>query len=70
MALAKLNLQSLKISFTSLTGITDPLGTFLIDDNTLLISSREKVYIYNIKNDSYTATTLIYKHSLLKIFAV
>ena len=68
--LAKLDLRSLKISFTSLTGIENPLGTFLIDENTLLISSRQKVYIYNIKNDTYSANTLIYKHSLLKIFTV
>jgi hypothetical protein len=68
--LAKLDLRSLKISFTSLTGVTDPLCTYLIDENTLLISSREKVYTYNIKKDTYSANTLTYNHSLVKIFAV
>ncbi len=68
--LAKLDLRSLKISFTSLTGINDPLCSYLIDENTLLISSREKVYLYNIKKNTYTANTLLYNHSLVKIFAV
>jgi len=68
--LAKLNLQSLKISFTSLTNVNDPLYTYPLDENTLLISSREKVYVYNIKKDTYTSNTLIYNHSLLKIFSV
>jgi len=67
--LAKLDLRSLKMSFTSLTNVINPLGTFLLDENTLLISSRGKVYIYNIKKDTFTARTLIYNHSLLKIFA-
>jgi len=67
--LARVDLRSLKMSFTSLTGIANPLGTFLLDDNTLLISSREKVYTYNIKADTYSANTLIHNHSLLKIFA-
>lgn len=68
--LAKLDLRSLKLSFTSLTNVTDPLGTYLINDHTLLISSREKVYTYNINNNTYSANTLIYKHLFLKIFAL
>jgi ligand-binding sensor domain-containing protein len=68
--LVKLDLQSLKVSYTSLTNITDPLCTYLLDENTLLVSSREKVYIYNINTNTYTTTTLIYNHTLLKVFAV
>ena len=68
--LAKLDLQSLRISFTTLNNITDPLRTSLIDENTLLISSREKVYIYNIKSGTYAVLTLIYNHSLLRIDAI
>lgn len=68
--LAKINVRSLKISFTSLATIVDPLCTYQLDENTLLISSREKVYTYNIKNNTYSANTLIYNHSLVKIFSV
>jgi len=68
--LARLDLQTLKISFTTLTKVTDPLGTFLIDKNTLLISSREKVYTYNIQKNTYSTNTLIYNHSLVKIDAL
>ncbi len=67
--LAKLDVRTLKISFTSLIKVTDPLCSFLADDNTLVISSREKVYVYNIKEDTYTSNTLIYDHTLVKIFA-
>lgn len=68
--LAKLNLQSLKVSYTSLSSVTDPLCTYLIDENTLLVSSREKVYTYNIKKDTYTVNTLTYNHALVKIFSI
>jgi len=67
--LAKLDLDTLKITFTSLTNVKDPLCTYLVDEHTLLISSRETVYAYNIKKDTYVSKTLIYNHSLLKIFA-
>jgi len=70
LGLAKLNLLTLKISFTSVTGIADPLCTYLIDENTLMVSSREKVYFYNIRQNTYTATTLIYNRSLLKTFSI
>ncbi|MFI5138602.1 MAG: triple tyrosine motif-containing protein [Sphingobacteriales bacterium] len=66
--LAKVDLESLKISFTSLTNIDNSLGTYLINDSTLLISSREKVYTYNIKRDTWSANTLTYNHALVKIF--
>jgi len=68
--LAKLDVHSLKISFTSLSYVANPLGTFLIDENTLMVSSRQKVFIYNIKQNSYSANTYLFKHSLLKIFAL
>jgi|GEM_PF-2498716 len=68
--LAKIDVRSMKISFTSLTNIVDPLCTYKLDDNELLVSSREKVYIYNIKKNTYSSGTLTYKHSLLKIFTV
>jgi len=68
--LAKLNLQSLKISYTSLTRLGNPLGNFFVNDSTLLVSSREKVYFYNTRNDTYTSRAFVYNHSLLKIFAV
>jgi len=68
--LAKIDIQTFKMSFTALTDARDPLETCLIDPDHLLISTREKVYIYDIKNDAYTANTLIYNHSLLKILAV
>ncbi len=68
--LAKLNLQSLKISFTPLKHITDALCIYPTDENNLLISSREKVYMYNIKENTYTTQTLLYNHALVKIFSV
>lgn len=68
--LAKVNLETLKISFTSLTHVDNSLGTYLIDDNTLLISSREKVYTYNIQKNTWSANTLTYNHALVKIFTV
>jgi len=68
--LARLDLKSLKVTYTSLTGITDPLVTYAINDSTMLISSREKVYTYNIKNNTHTTRTLTYNHSLVKIFSI
>lgn len=68
--LARADLHTLKISFTKLTRVTDPLGIFLIGKNTLLISSREKVYIYSINTGAFSTHTLIYNHSLVKIDAV
>ena len=68
--LAKLDVRTLKISYTSLKNITDPLCSYLIDDNTLFISSREKVYTYNIKNDTFSINTLIYNNLLIKVFSV
>jgi len=67
--LAKLDLQSLKISFTSLKTVNDPLCIYLFDENTVFVSSREKVYLYDIKNDNYSAFTLTYNRSLVKIFS-
>ena len=68
--LAKLNLRSLKISFTSLTDVADPLCINLLNDNTLIIPCRGKVYTYNIKNNRYLTNTLIFNYSLLKIASV
>lgn len=68
--LAKLDLKSLKISYTALANVTDPLCTYLIDENTLFISSREKAYIYSIGQNTYKSNTLIYDHSLIKIFSI
>jgi len=68
--LARLDLRTLKISFTSLTSIADPLCTYLIDENTIMVSSREKVYFYNSRQNTYTSATLIYNGSLLKTFGV
>ncbi|WP_295651282.1 triple tyrosine motif-containing protein [uncultured Mucilaginibacter sp.] len=70
LGLAKVDTRTLKITFTSLANITDPLGTYLLDENTLLVSSREKVYIYNIKTNTYSTRILTYKGGLVKIFAV
>ena len=68
--LTKLDTRSLHISFTSLQKVVDPLGAFLIDENTLLVSSREKVYTYNIKYNTYITNTLTYNNALVKIFSV
>jgi len=68
--LTEIDLKSLKTKYTSLKTVGNPLGNFFIDDSTLLVSSREKVYIYNIKRNTYVAKTFLYNHSLLKIFAV
>ncbi len=68
--LEKVDIKTLKISFTSLRHITDPLCSALINDSTLLVSSREKVYYYNIKRDTWQVRTLIYNKALLKIFAI
>jgi ligand-binding sensor domain-containing protein/two-component sensor histidine kinase len=66
--LQRLNLRTFKISPTSLTQVTDPLCSFQLDDNTLLVSSREKVYLYHIKENTYKIITLVYKHALVKIY--
>jgi ligand-binding sensor domain-containing protein/two-component sensor histidine kinase len=68
--LAKFDLLHLKISFTSLTNIADPLCTWLSDENTLIITSREKVYFYHIRQNTYTEITLLYNNALLKAFAI
>lgn len=68
--LAKLDLHALKIALTSLKTVSDPLCTYRLNDSTLLVTSREKVYLYNIKTDTYSAKTLTYDHMLLKVFAV
>jgi signal transduction histidine kinase/ligand-binding sensor domain-containing protein len=68
--LAKLDLKTLKITYTSLSRVTDPLCAYLLDENTLLVSSREKFYIYNIANDTYKTNTLIYNHTLIKTFSI
>jgi ligand-binding sensor domain-containing protein/two-component sensor histidine kinase len=65
---AKIDIKTLKMTFTSLTNVVNPLCTMALDDNTLLISSREKVYIYNIRDNTYTGNTLVYKNALLKIY--
>jgi len=70
LGLTKVDTHTLKVNLTSLTDINDPLGTYLLDENTLLISSRQKAYIYNIKKDTYTAGTLTYNGGLLKVLAV
>ncbi|HEY8929403.1 MAG TPA: triple tyrosine motif-containing protein [Mucilaginibacter sp.] len=68
--LVKLDVLTQKITYTSLSHIADPLCTFLVDENTMLVSSREKVYVYHIKEDKWEVHTLIYNKLLLKIYAV
>jgi ligand-binding sensor domain-containing protein len=68
--LAKLDLNTLKISYTSLSHVTDPLCAALVDENTLLVSSREKFYVYNIATDTYKTNTLIYNNTLIKTFSI
>jgi len=68
--LCRLDLRTLKISFTSLTYVPNPLCIYAIDGKSLLISDREKVFTYSITHDSYKATSLIYDNALLKIFKV
>jgi ligand-binding sensor domain-containing protein/two-component sensor histidine kinase len=68
--LVRLDLRSLKITYTSLGNVTDPLSTTIINDTAILVSSREKIYSYNIKKDTYNTSTLIYNHTSLKVFAV
>ncbi|MEP6613749.1 MAG: hypothetical protein ABJA76_17730, partial [Mucilaginibacter sp.] len=68
--LAKINVNTLEISFTSLKNVIDPICTYPIDDHTLLISSRQTVFFYNTDRDTYTKTVLTYKKSLVKIFSV
>jgi two-component sensor histidine kinase/sugar lactone lactonase YvrE len=68
--LEKLDLQSLKITYTSLLHVANPLGNFFVDDHTILVSSREKVYFYDIKTDTYSTKTFIHNQSLIKIFSV
>src|ERR1700722_13088424 len=53
--LAKFDIRTEKTTFTSLTHVYDPLCTIFIDDSTLFISSREKVYFYNTKRDTWTS---------------
>lgn len=68
--LSRINVSTLEIWFTSLKNVTDPICTYPIDDHTFLVSSRQRVFFYNTKNDTYTAAILTYKKSLIKIFAV
>ena len=68
--LTKFDTKTLEFSYTSLTHVNDPLCSALINDSTLFISSREKVYYYNIRRDSWTVHTLVYNQSLLKIFNI
>ena len=68
--LLKLDTRTLKISYSSLTGIHDPLCTSMINDSTLFVSSREKIYYYNIRKDTWTSATLVYNRSLVKIFSI
>ena len=68
--LIKLDVRTLKMSYTSLKHVPNPLYTYAVNDTTLLIADREKLYIYNIKSDTYSTTTLVYHNALLKIFGV
>ena len=68
--LTKLDTRTLKVLNTSLTGIHDPLCTSMINDSILFISSREKIYYYNIRKDTWKSATLVYKQSLVKIFCI
>lgn len=68
--LAKLNLETLKISLTTLKNVRDPLCIYRYDDNSLWVSSREKLYKYDIVHNTYTANTLVYHHNLMKIYTV
>jgi len=68
--LAKFDVRTQKTIFTSLTHVYDPLCTVFINDSTLFISSREKVYFYNTKRDTWTSETLVYNQSLLKVFCI
>ena len=68
--LAKLDLNSFTISYTSLTGIANPLCTYPLNDSTILISSREQLYSYNIKRNTFIKKTPVFNHSVVKIFAI
>jgi signal transduction histidine kinase/ligand-binding sensor domain-containing protein len=68
--LAKFDTRTLRTTFTSLTHVYDPLCTAFINDSTLFVSSREKVYFYNVKRDTWTSRTLVYNQSLLKVFCI
>ncbi|WP_214071780.1 triple tyrosine motif-containing protein [Mucilaginibacter sp. dw_454] len=68
--LAKIDVNTLQVTYTALNEVVNPLGVFLLDDNTLLVSSREKTYTYNIQKNTYAANTLLYKGSLLKVFSL
>lgn len=70
LGLTKFDTKTLKFSYTSLTHVNDPLCSAMINDSTLFISSREKVYYYNIRRDTWTVHTLVYKRALLKIFNI
>ena len=68
--LAKIDVKTLKITFTSITHITDPLESYVDDDTTLWVTSREKLYKYNIRQNKYTVNTHVYKHSLLRVYTI
>jgi ligand-binding sensor domain-containing protein len=65
--LCKINLRSLEVTRTSLENILDPIKTFPVDDNTLLISSREYYYIYNIPSNTFSRKTLIENNVVIRI---
>lgn len=68
--LARLDLRSLKISYTSLPTIANPLCTYALNDSTLLISTREDLYSYNIRRNVFRKKMLLFKNAVVKVFAV
>jgi len=65
--LAFLNLNSFKISITTLKRFNDPEGTYYINDSILLVTSRVKYYIYNILQNSYTEHSFTFQSNFLLI---
>ena len=68
--LTELNLVTLKMSFTAVKNITDPIATSLLDDHTLLITSRLDAYLYNIEKKSFITKKLFYNKSLVHIIGI
>ncbi|ASU32554.1 sensor histidine kinase [Mucilaginibacter xinganensis] len=66
--LAKINVRTLKITYTSLVSVIDPLCSYMVNKHTLLVSSRQKVYLYNTVKDTYSEMILTYNNSLVKVY--
>jgi len=66
--LVKLDLKTLKVFYTALNHISNPLCIHQVSNNSLLVTSRDKIYLYNIKENTYASDVFVYNHAIVKVF--